>query len=76
MSGKMNSKLSEAIAKVRELPEAQQEAIAELVLDFVEHAEDYMNLSPEQLAELDRRLDANDIASDEEVQAFFARFKA
>lgn len=72
----MNSKLSEAIAKVRELPDEQQEAIAELVLDFVEHADEYMNLSPEQLAELDRRLDGNDVASDEEVQAFFARFKA
>lgn len=72
----MNSKLSEAVAKVRELPDEQQEAIAKLMLDFVEHVEEYVDLSPEQLAELDRRLEKEDFASEEEVQAFFARFKA
>lgn len=72
----MNSKLSDAIAKVRELPEDQQEAAADLLLDFVEHSDDFSILTPEQWAEVDRRLANEDIASEEEVKAFFARFKA
>jgi hypothetical protein len=72
----MNSKLSDAISRVRELPEDRQEAAAALLLDFLEHGDAETTLSPEQIAELDRRLEENDIASDEEVKAFFARFKA
>ncbi len=72
----MNKRLTEAISRVRELPEERQQAVATLLLDFLdnEHAENL--LTPEQIAELERRLDDEDYASDKEVQAFFARFKA
>lgn len=72
----MNPKLSQAIAKVRELPDDQQDAAADLLLDFVAHPDDFTILTPEQWAEVERRMAENDIASEEEVQAFFARFKA
>jgi hypothetical protein len=72
----MNKQLSQAISRVSELPEDRQEAAAALLFDFLEHGDAETTLSPEQIAELDRRLEENDIASDEEVQAFFARFKA
>jgi hypothetical protein len=72
----MNSKLSDAIARVRELPQEQQDAAADLLFDFLEHEGPEAGLTPEQIAELDRRLDENDVASDEEVKAFFGRFKA
>lgn len=72
----MNSKLSQAIAKIRELSEDRQEAAADLLFEFVEHPDGFPVLTPEQQAELDRRLDGNDIASEQEVQTFFARFKA
>jgi hypothetical protein len=72
----MNSKLSDAISRVRELPEDRQEAAAVVLLDFLEHGDAETTLSPEQIAKLDRRLEVNDIASDEEVKVFFARFKA
>jgi hypothetical protein len=72
----MNSKLSDAISRVQELPEDRQEAAAALLLDFLEHGDPEAALTPEQIAELDLRLEDNDVATDEEVQAFFARFKA
>lgn len=72
----MNSKLSDAISRVRELPEDRQEAAADLLLEFIEHPDDFPVLTPEQQVELNRRLDGNDIASEQEVQTFFARFKA
>lgn len=72
----MNSKLSDAIARVRELPEDRQEAAADLLLDFLDHGAADIDLTPEQWAEVERRLEKDDIASEEEVQAFFARFKA
>ena len=71
----MNKRLSEAFERVSELPEERQEAAADLLIDFVEHPEAY-ELTPEQIAELDRRLDDNEVASDEEVAAFFASLKA
>jgi hypothetical protein len=71
----MNSKLSDAIARVQALTEDQQDAAADLLLDFIEQGPE-AGLTPEQIAELDRRLDENDEVSDEDVKAFFARFKA
>lgn len=73
----MNKRLSEALARISELPEDRQEAAADLLIDFVEHPEVY-ELTPEQMAELDRRLDGDEdeIVSDEEVVAFFASLKA
>ena len=71
----MNKRLSEALSRISELPEERQEAAADLLFDFVEHPEAY-ELTPEQIAEVERRLEDDDYATAEEVEAFFARFKA
>jgi hypothetical protein len=71
----MNKRLGEAVARVRELPEERQETAANLLFHFVEHPQAY-ELTPEQLEELDRRLDSDEIASEEDVAAFFASLKA
>jgi hypothetical protein len=70
----MNKQLSEAIARLNELPDERQEAAAALLLDFLDR--DDFELTPEQLAEIERRLEKDDIATDEEVKAFFGRMKA
>ncbi|MEJ2377653.1 MAG: hypothetical protein P8Y53_12100 [Pseudolabrys sp.] len=72
----MNKQLSEAIARLSELPDDRQQAAAALLLEFLDNGDIEIELTPEQLAELDRRLDSDDFASDEEVEAFFARLKA
>jgi hypothetical protein len=72
----MNKRLSEAISRISELPDDRQQAAATVLLDFLESENAENLLTPEQIAELERRLDDADYASDEEVQAFFARFKA
>jgi hypothetical protein len=71
----MNKRLSEALSRISELPEERQEAAADLLFDFVEHPEAY-ELTPEQIAEIDEALKENDYATPEEVEAFFAKFKA
>ncbi len=70
----MNKQLSDAIVRLKELPEERQEAAASLLLDFLDHGDDF-ELTPEQIAEIERRLDSNDVATDEEVKAFFERMK-
>jgi hypothetical protein len=70
----MNKQLSEVIARVSELPEDRQEAAAVLLLDFLDGGPD-IDLTPEQIAEIERRLEEDEVASDEEVKAFFDRIK-
>ena len=70
----MNKQLSEVIARVSELPEDRQEAAAVLLLDFLDGGPD-IELTPEQIAEIERRLEEDEVASDEEVKAFFDRIK-
>jgi hypothetical protein len=70
----MNKQLSEAIARVSELPEDRQEAAAVLLLDFLDGGPD-IELTPKQIAEIERRLEEDEVASDEEVKAFFDRIK-
>ena len=70
----MNKQLSEVIARVSELPEDRQEAAAVLLLDFLDGGPD-IELTPEQIAEIERRLEEDEVASDEEVRAFFDRIK-
>jgi len=72
----MNKRLSEAISRLGELPDERQQAAAVLLLDFLDNEDAQIELTPEQLAELDRRLDDDDFASDEEAEAIFARLKA
>ena len=71
----MNKQLSDAISRLGELPEELQQAAAALLLDFLDRDDD-IELTPEQLAEIERRLESDDVASDEEVKAFFERIKA
>ena len=71
----MNKQLSEAIARLNQLPDERQEAAAALLFDFLDRDENF-ELTPEQLAEIERRLENDDIATDEEVKAFFDRMKA
>ena len=71
----MNKQLSDAIARLSELPEERQQAAAALLLDFLDRDGDF-ELTPEQIAEIERRLEDDDIATDEEVKAFFERMKA
>ena len=70
----MIKQLDEAISRLRQLPEERQQAAAVLLLDFLEHDED-IELTAEQIAEIERRLAEDDIATEEEVEAFFARVK-
>lgn len=72
----MNKHLSEAVARISELPDERQEEAAALLQHFLQVDVEDIELTPEQLAELDRRLETDEIASDEEVEAFFARLKA
>jgi hypothetical protein len=71
----MNKRLNDAVALISELADEKQEAAAALLLDFLSADGEAIELTPEQVAEIERRLDADDIASDEEVKAFFERMK-
>lgn len=71
----MNKHLSDAIARIRDLPQERQQAAAALLLDFLNRDED-VELTPEQIAEIERRLAEDYIATDEEVRTFFDRMKS
>jgi len=73
-SGAMSKQLDEVIARLRELPEDRQQAAAVVLLDFLDHDEEEIELTPEQIAEIEAALKDDDVATDEEVEAFFARF--
>jgi hypothetical protein len=67
----MNKQLDEAISRLKTLPEERQEAAALLLLDFLDHDDEEIGLSPEQIAEIERRLAEDDVATEEEVRRFF-----
>jgi hypothetical protein len=71
----MNKQLSEARARLNQLPDERQEAAAALLFDFLDR-DDNFELTPEQLVEIERRLENDDVATDEEVKTFFDRMKA
>jgi hypothetical protein len=72
---KMNKHLDEAITRLKALPEERQQAAALLLLDFLNHDEEDIELSPEQIAEIERRLAEDDVATEDEVRGFFDRPK-
>jgi hypothetical protein len=71
----MNKRLSEAITRIGELSDERQEAAATLLFEFLDQSKDDTDLTPEHIAEIERRLDEEDISTDEEVEALFSRAK-
>jgi hypothetical protein len=68
----MTKLLETAIAKLRKLPRARQDEAAELLLSMVEQDPETLHLSPEQVAEVERRLGKPaDSATHDAVRAFF-----
>jgi hypothetical protein len=71
----MKKTLEEAIGQLRELPEDQQEAAAEVVFAYVSSDERQYHLLPHQIKEVRRiqkglRDGTGRLASDEDVEAF------
>ena len=64
--------LDEVVARLDELSEERQQAAAVLLLDFLEGHDDIV-LTPDQIAEIERCLEDGDLATDDEVRAFFDR---
>jgi hypothetical protein len=71
----MNKRLEDAITRLKSQPEELQQEAAEILFDFLEQGAE-LHLSPEQIAEIERRFEEDDVATDEEVKAFFDRLKA
>ena len=68
----MIERLEEAIAKLRKLPTDRQDEAAALLLSVIEERTDAPRLTPQQTAEIERRLgEPPNHASHEEVRAFF-----
>lgn len=68
----MIKELDDVIARLGGLSEERQQAAAVLLLDFLE-GHDEIVLTPEQMAEIERSLEDEDFATDDEVRAFFER---
>ena len=70
----MNKQLDEAITRVKTLPDEQQREAAQLLLEFLDLQDSDMQLTPEQIAEIERRLsDDGPYATSEEVRDLYAR---
>ena len=76
----MSALLDQAIAKVRELPEDEQDLAAQALLAFAELAKQGVyKLSPEEreaIKESRTQVRRGELATDAEVQAAYARFRA
>jgi len=75
----MTKLLDQAIAKVREFPEEEQERVAESLMVFAELAKQGVyKLSPKERAALEEskaQMRRGEFATDEEVEAAYARFR-
>ena len=70
----MNRQLEEVLEQVRALPDQRQQEVAQVLLAFLDQENPDLYLSPEQIAEIERRAaDDGPYATDEEVRAVFAR---
>lgn len=73
----MSKLLDQAIVKVQQLPEAEQDRAAELLLGFADSGQARYHLSDEQLAEVEQaRQEARTgkFANDEAMAALWRRF--
>ncbi len=69
----MNRQLEEVLEQVRALPDERQQEVAQVLLAFLDEHPD-LYLSPEQIAEIERRAaDDGPYATDEEVREVFVR---
>jgi hypothetical protein len=70
----MNRQLEQVLEQVRELPDERQQEVAQVLLAFLDQQNPDLYLSPEQIAEIERRVaDDGPYASDEEVRSVFER---
>jgi len=70
----MNQQLEEVLEQVRALPDERQQEAAFILLSFLDRQNSDLYVSPEQIAEIERRAsDDGPYATDEEVRAVFAR---
>jgi recombinational DNA repair protein RecR len=70
----VNKQLDDAIARVRTLPDEQQREAARILLEFLDLQDSDMQLTLEQIAEIQRRLsDDEPYATSEEVRDLYAR---
>jgi hypothetical protein len=73
----MNRRLEEAIARVEVLPDDRQSEAAEVLFAFLDTYVGDIQLTPAQIAEVERRMsDDEPFATDEEVRSAFARLSA
>lgn len=70
----MNQQLEEVLERVRALPDDRQQEAAFILLGFLDQQNPDLYLSPEQIAEIERRAsDDGPYATDEEVRSVFER---
>lgn len=70
----MTRLLTQAIAAIRTLPSERQDEAAELLLNLVQDDPRRVRLSPEQVAEVERRLrDPGSSVTQEQVREFFRK---
>jgi hypothetical protein len=70
----MNKRLEDAVARIKALPDDQQAEIAELLIDVLEQDSLDIQLTPEQITEIEQALrESEPYASDAEVRAVFER---
>jgi hemolysin-activating ACP:hemolysin acyltransferase len=70
----MNRQLEEVLEQVRALPDERQQEVAQFLWAFLDQQNLDLYLSPEQVAEIERRAaDDGPYATDQEVREVFAR---
>ena len=70
----MNRHLDDAIAQIKSLSDEGQREAAALLFEFLDQQKSDIRLTPEQVAEIERRLgDDEPFASNQEVRDLYAR---
>ena len=68
----MTERLEEAIAKLRKLPPDRQDEAAAILLSMIGNESEGLHLTPQQAAEVERRMaQPSQYAPHDEVRAFF-----